>query len=77
MRNREEKKRKQDSYQPINIKLVLKMILVIAGCIVWGKAFLLVALAVWLTWGILKGVLSCLLSLAVLIAFVVLLFTII
>mgnify|MGYP001371825004 CR=1 FL=1 len=73
MRSKEEKKGKQDNYQPISIKLVLKIALVAVGCMVWGTNFLGVVLAVYLAWGIIKQVLSCLLSLVLLIGLIALL----
>lgn len=73
MRSKEEKKGKQDNYQPISIKLGLKIVLVSVGCMVWGINFLGVVLGVYLAWGIIKQVLSCLLSLVLLIGLIALL----
>jgi hypothetical protein len=62
-----EKNRKQGSNLPISIKLVVKIVLVVIGFSVWGSNFLWVVLGVYLGWGIIKGVLSCLISLIVLV----------
>jgi hypothetical protein len=62
-----EKNRKQGSNLPISIKLVVKIVLVVIGFSVWGNNFLWIMLGVYLGWGIIKGVLSCLISLIVLV----------
>lgn len=75
MKNKEEKKRKQDNCQPISIKLVLKVTVGILGYMIWGIGFLVTIAGVYIVWGIIKQVLSCLFSLLILIGFITLIFS--
>ena len=69
-----EKNRKQRfSNLPISIGWVLKTAFVVAGFALWGWSFVAVVAGIYVAWVIIKGVLSCLLSLAVIIGFILLL----
>ena len=69
-----EKNRKQRfSNLPINIGLVLKTAFVVAGFALWGWSFVAIVAGIYLAWEVIQGVLSCLLSLAVIIGFIILL----
>jgi len=70
------KNRKQRStYLPISIKLVVKIALVVLGFCVWGKGFILALVGVYFFLPLLRSVLSCLLTLAVLFAILFFLLT--
>jgi len=69
-----EKNRKQRfSNLPISISLVLKIAFAVAGFALWGWSFVAIVAGIYLAWEVIKGVLSCLLSLAVIIGFIILL----
>jgi hypothetical protein len=55
----------------------VKVVLVVIGFSVWGSNFLWVVLGVYLGWGIIKGLLSCLISLIVLAGILSFLFSLI
>lgn len=76
MSNIEKNRKQRFTSLPISIKLVLKIVLVAAGFCLWGSGFVWVLLGLWLAWGIIKGVLSCLLSLLVLAGIVIILISI-
>ena len=72
-----EKNRKQrpTAYLPINIKLVVKLALVALGCYVWGAGFIWALVGLHLVLPVLRGILSCLLTLGVVIALIFILFS--
>lgn len=62
-----EKNRKQRfSNLPISIGWVLKIAFAVAGFTLWGWSFVAIVAGIYLAWAIIKGVLSCLISLLVL-----------
>lgn len=62
-----EKNRKQRfSNLPINIGSILKIAFAVAGFALWGWSFVATCAGIYLVWAIIKGVLSCLVSLFVL-----------
>lgn len=64
---RTEKNMKQrTSYLPISIGWVLKIGFALAGFALWGWAFVTVVAGLYIGFRLLKGVLSCLLSLFIL-----------
>ncbi len=67
----------RSSYLPISIGWVLRIGFAVAGFAMWGWAFVAVVAGLYIGFKILKGVLSCLLSLMFIIAFIILLVTII
>ena len=73
-----EKNRKQRfTSLPISISWVLRIVLVAVGFCLWGSSFIWVLLGLYLGFSIIRQVLSCLVSLVVLIALFILLATII
>lgn len=69
-----EKNRKQRfSNLPISIGWVLKIAFVVVGFALWGWSFVAVVAGIYVAWAIIKGVLSYLISLAVIIGFILLL----
>lgn len=69
-----EKNRKQRfSNLPISIGLILKIAFAVAGFALWSWAFVAVVAGIYIAWAIIRGVLSCLLSLALIIGFILLL----
>ena len=73
-----EKNRKQRfSNLPISIDWVLKIAFAVAGFTLWGWSFVAVVAGIYLAWAIFKGVLSCLISLAVIVGFILLLIVLI
>lgn len=59
----------------INIKLVVKIGLVALGCYIWGTGFIWALVGLYLALSILRAILSCLVGLAVIIAFILILLT--
>ncbi len=73
-----EKNRKQRfTSLPISISWVLRIVIVAAGFYHWGSSFIWVLLVLYLGFSIIRRILSCLVSLIVLIALFILLSTII
>lgn len=73
-----EKNRKQRfSNLPINIGSILKIAFAVAGFALWGWSFVATCAGIYLAWAIIKGVLSCLVSLAVIACFILLLIVLI
>jgi hypothetical protein len=76
MGNIEKTYRKRESINPpLRIKSVVLIVATVAGFCVWGIGFIWAVLGLYLCWNILKGILSCLLSLACLAGFFYFLFT--
>ena len=70
-----EKNRKQRfSNLPISIGWVLKIAFAVAGFALWGWSFLAVVAGIYVAWAIIKGVLSCLISLGFILLLTVLIF---
>ena len=66
-----EKNRKQRStYLPISIKLIVKIALVVAGFYLWGKGFVWVLAGLYFFLPLLRGILSCLVTLVALLAII-------
>jgi hypothetical protein len=75
---RAEKNMKQrTSYLPISIGWVLKIAFIIAGIAIWGWVFVAVVAGLYVGFRLLKGLLSCLLSLLILAVAITLLVAII
>lgn len=73
-----EKNRKQRfSNLPINISSILKIAFAVAGFALWGWSFVAIVAGLYLACAIIKGVLSCLISLAVIVGFILLLIVLI
>lgn len=72
-----EKNRKQRpiAYLPISIKLVVKIALGVLGFCVWGTEFVWVLVGLYFFLPLLRGILSCLLTLGAVIAFIYLMLT--
>ncbi|WP_296945977.1 hypothetical protein [uncultured Dysgonomonas sp.] len=69
-----EKNRKQRfSNLPISIGSILKIAFAVVGFALWGWSFVAVVSGIYLAWAIIRGVLSCLVSLAVIVGFILLL----
>lgn len=69
------KNRKQGSNPPISIISGVKIVLIVIGFAVWGGNFFWVLSGLYLGWGIIKGVLSCLISFIVFAFFLALFFS--
>ena len=67
----------RSSYLPISIGWVLKIGFAVAGFALWGWAFVAVVTGLYIGFRLLKGLLSCLLSLLILAAVITLLVVII
>jgi hypothetical protein len=75
---RAEKNMKQrTSYLPISIGWVLKIAFIVAGIALWGWAFVAAVAGIYIGFRLLKGLLSCLLSLLILAVVITLLVAII
>ena len=73
-----EKNRKQRfSNLPISIGSILKIAVAVAGFALWGWSFVAVVVGLYIAWNIIIGVLSCLVSLALIVGFILLLTVII
>lgn len=72
-----EKNRKQrpTAYLPISIKLVVKIALVGLGFCVWGSGFIWALVGLCFFLPVLRGILSCLLTLGAVIAFIYIMLT--
>lgn len=72
-----EKNRKQrpTAYLPISIKLVVKIALVVLGFCVWGSGFIWALVGLYFFLPVLRGILSCLLTLGAVIAFIYIMLT--
>jgi hypothetical protein len=78
MKRNEDKNRKQRTiYLGISIGWVLKIAFVITGIAIWGWAFVAVTVGLYIGFKVLKGLISCLLSLLILVVVITLLVAII
>ncbi|MDU1892849.1 MAG: hypothetical protein E6767_19385 [Dysgonomonas sp.] len=60
--------KQRSTYLPISIKLVLKIAFAVAGIALWGWSFVAVVAGFYFGFKLLKGLLSCLFSLLLLLA---------
>ncbi|MDR1120682.1 MAG: hypothetical protein LBM08_07160 [Dysgonamonadaceae bacterium] len=78
MKRNEDKNRKQRTiYLGISIGWVLKIAFIITGIAIWGWAFVAVTVGLYIGFKVLKGLISCLLSLLILVVVITLLVAII
>lgn len=77
MRSIEKNRKQRSAYLPINIKLVVKIALVVLGFSVWGTGFIWVLVGLYLGWEVIKQLLSCLVLVAVLLIILALLVSLI
>ncbi len=68
MKQAEKNMKQRSSYLPISIKLVLKIAFAVAGIALWGWSFVAVVAGFYFGFKLLKGLLSCLFSLLLLLA---------
>jgi hypothetical protein len=74
MKRNEDKNRKQRTiYLGISIGWVLKIAFIITGIAVWGWAFVAVTVGLYIGFKVLKGLISCLFSLLILVVITTLL----
>ncbi len=73
----EKNMKRRSSYLPISIGWVLKIGFAVAGFALWGWAFVAVVAGLYIGFKLLKGLLSCLLSLLILAVAITLLVAII
>ncbi|KAA6301308.1 MAG: hypothetical protein EZS26_002505 [Candidatus Ordinivivax streblomastigis] len=73
----EKNMKRRSSYLPISIGWVLKIAFIIAGIALWGWAFVAVVVGLYIGFEVLKGLLSCLLSLLIIAVVITLLVVII
>lgn len=69
------RKQRPTAYLPISIKLVLKIVLVALGYSVWGTGFVWALVGLYLFLPMLRTILSCLVTLGVIIAFILIMLT--
>ena len=73
-----EKNRKQRfSNLPIGIGSILKVAFAVVGFALWGWSFVAIVVGLYVAWSIIKIAFSCLVSLAVIIGFILLLIVLI
>lgn len=77
MRSTEKNRKQRPTYLPINIKWVVKIVLVVLGFCVWGTRFIWVLLGLYLGWVVIKQLASCFVSLLVLVIILALLVSLI
>lgn len=75
MRSIEKNRKQRSTYLPISIKLVVKIALVVLGFCVWGTGFVWALVGLYFFLPLLRGILSCLLTLGAVIAFIYLMLT--
>lgn len=76
MKQTAEKNMKQrSSYLPIGIGWVLKIVLIIVGYSLWGTGFIWALVGLYIFYDVIRGILSCLMTLGAIIAFVYLMLT--
>ena len=71
----EKNKKQRSSYLPISIGWVLKIVLIIVGYSLWGAGFIWALVGLYLFYDVIRGILSCLLMLGALIAFIIIVMT--
>lgn len=75
MRSIEKNRKQRSTYLPISIKLVVKIALMALGFCVWGTGFIWALAGFYLAFPVLRGILSCVLALNVVIAFMYIMLT--
>lgn len=75
MRSTEKNRKQRSTYLPISIKFLVKAILVGLGLCVWGTGFVWALVALYLFLPILRAVLSLIVGVAAIIAFLFILLT--
>ena len=71
----EKNKKQRTSFLPISIGWFLKIVLVIVGYSLWGTGFIWALVGLYIFYDVIRGILSCLLMLGVLIAFIIIVMT--
>ena len=71
----ETNKKQRSSYLPISIGWVLKIVLIIVGYSLWGAGFIWALVGLYLFYDVVRGILSCLLMLGVVITLIYLMLT--
>ena len=77
IRTAEKNKKQRFSKLPISIGSILKIAFAVAGFALWGWSFVAIVAGIYVAWEIIKAVLSCLLSLIVIVGFIILLIVLI
>lgn len=75
MRSIAKNRKQRSTYLPISIKLVVKIALVVLGFCVWGTGFVWALVGLYFFLPLLRGILSCLLMLVALMAFIIIIMT--
>ncbi|WP_390553429.1 hypothetical protein [Bacteroides thetaiotaomicron] len=71
----EKNKKQRTSFLPISIGWILKIVLVIVGYSLWGTGFIWALVGLYIFYDVIQGILSCLLMLGALIAFIIIIMT--
>ena len=71
----EKNKKQRTSFLPISIGWILKIVLVIVGYSLWGTGFIWALVGLYIFYDVIRGILSCLLMLGALIAFIIIIMT--
>ena len=71
----EKNKKQRTSFLPISIGWILKIGLVIVGYSLWGTGFIWALVGLYIFYDVIRGILSCLLMLGALIAFIIIVMT--
>lgn len=71
----EKNKKQRTSFLPISIGWFLKIGLVIVGYSLWGTGFIWALVGLYIFYDVIRGILSCLLMLGALIAFIIIVMT--
>lgn len=71
----EKNKKQRTSFLPISIGWILKIVLVIVGYSLWGTGFIWALVGLYIFYDVIRGILSCLLMLGALIAFIIIVMT--
>ena len=69
------RKHRTTAYLPISIKLVLKILVVVLGCSVWGTGFIWALAGLYLLLPILRGILCFFVGLVAIILFILTMLT--
>lgn len=76
MKTTAEKNMKQRTFNhPISIRLILKIALILLGYSVFGMGFIWALVGLYFFFEVLRGILSCLITLGAIIAFVIVILT--
>ena len=66
MKQTEKISKQRFTFLPISIWWILKVVFAVAGFALWGWSFVAVVAGIYILWGVVKTLLSCLVSLLVL-----------